>query len=76
MRQWLWLYRRSNCPLVWGIALLFGSHAVLDLRLLGLWQRVPVKRSRRSAARGRAELLLIVPSGHDEAHLTRTPARR
>ena len=43
MRQWLWLYPAVETAHIVGIALLFGSIAVLDLRLLGVWKRVPVK---------------------------------
>ena len=34
MRQWLWLYPSVEIIHIVGIALLFGSIAVLDLRLL------------------------------------------
>ena len=36
MRQWLYLYPAVETIHIIGIALLFGSIAVLDLRLLGL----------------------------------------
>ncbi len=37
-----WLYPLVNLAHVFGIALLVGAIAVLDLRLVGLWPDVPV----------------------------------
>jgi hypothetical protein len=37
-----WLYAGVNTAHVLGIALLVGAIVVLDLRLLGLWRRIPV----------------------------------
>jgi hypothetical protein len=37
-----WNYAVVNLTHVFGIAALFGSILVLDLRLLGLWRRVPI----------------------------------
>jgi hypothetical protein len=37
-----WNYAAVNLTHVLGIATLFGSILVLDLRLLGLWRRVPL----------------------------------
>ena len=45
MRQWLWLYPAVEVVHLAGIALLFGSIAVLDLRLLGLSRSIAVRRS-------------------------------
>jgi hypothetical protein len=64
MRQWLWLYPTVEIIHVVGIGLLFGSIAILDLRLLGVSRSIPVK-----ALAGHvlpwtaASFLLIVPSG-------------
>jgi hypothetical protein len=64
MRQWLWLYPSVEIVHIVGIALLFGSIAVMDLRLLGFGKGI--------SARGlawhvlpwsAASFLLIVPSG-------------
>jgi len=64
MRQWLWLYPAVEIAHLLGIALLFGSIAVLDLRLLGVWQRVPVKAlAAQVLPWSAAAFLLIVPSG-------------
>lgn len=38
----LWTYPVVNLCHILGIASLFGAVLVLDLRLLGLWQRVPL----------------------------------
>jgi hypothetical protein len=38
----VWSYGVLNLFHVFGIATLFGSIAVLDLRLLGVWQRIPL----------------------------------
>ena len=46
MRQWLWLYPAVETAHIVGIGLLFGSIAVLDLRLLGLSQAHPGARAR------------------------------
>jgi hypothetical protein len=64
MRQWLWLYPSVEIVHVVGIALLFGSIAVVDLRLLGFGRTIPVR-----ALAGHvlpwtaASFVLIVPSG-------------
>lgn len=64
MRQWLWLYPSVEIVHVTGIALLFGSIAVLDLRLLGLSRSVPVKKlAGHVLPWTAASFLLIVPSG-------------
>jgi hypothetical protein len=44
MRQWLWLYPAVETVHIVGIAILVGSIAVLDLRLLGLSRSLPVRR--------------------------------
>jgi uncharacterized protein DUF6644 len=64
MRQWLWLYPIVEIVHLSGIALLFGSIAVLDLRLLGLSSSVPVRRlAAHILPWTAASFLLIVPSG-------------
>ena len=64
MRQWLWLYPSVEIVHITGIALLFGSIAVLDLRLLGLSRSIPVKSlTRHVLPWTAASFLLIVPSG-------------
>lgn len=64
MRQWLWLYPSVEIVHLVGIALLFGSIAVLDLRLLGLSREVPVRRLAAHVLPWTlGSFLLIVPSG-------------
>jgi hypothetical protein len=47
-----------------GVSVLLGTVAVVDLRLLGLWRRLPVRRlARRLLPWTAASFLLIVPSG-------------
>ena len=38
----VWTYGIVNLAHIIGISLLFGAIAILDLRLLGLWQTIPV----------------------------------
>jgi hypothetical protein len=64
MRQSLWLYPIVEIVHLAGIALLFGSIAILDLRLLGLSRDVPVRRlAAHVLPWTAAAFLLIVPSG-------------
>jgi hypothetical protein len=64
MRQWLWLYPSIETVHIVGIALLFGSIAVLDLRLLGLGRNLPVRQlAKHVLPWTTASFLLIVPSG-------------
>ena len=42
LRQSFWVYPFVNAAHVIGLALLFGSIVPLDLRLLGVWRRVPL----------------------------------
>ncbi|MGQ0547618.1 MAG: DUF6644 family protein [Betaproteobacteria bacterium] len=64
MRQWLWLYPSVEIVHIAGIALLFGSVAVLDLRLLGLSRSLSVRAlARHVLPWTAASFLLIVPSG-------------
>jgi hypothetical protein len=64
MRQWLWLYPAVETVHLVGIGLLFGSIAVLDLRLLGFGRRIPVRPlARHVLPWTAASFLLVVPSG-------------
>ena len=65
MREWLWLYPSVEIVHIVGIALLFGSIAVLDLRLLGFSQKtLSVRRlARHVLPWTAASFLLIIPSG-------------
>lgn len=64
MREWLWLYPAVEVVHIVGIALLFGSVAVLDLRLLGLSRGLPVRRLAAHVLPWTAgSFLLILPSG-------------
>ena len=64
MREWLWLYPSVEIVHIAGIALLFGSIAILDLRLLGLSREIPVRRlARHVLPWSAASFALIVPSG-------------
>ena len=64
MREWLWLYPSVEVIHLVGIGLLFGSIAVLDLRLLGMSRNIPVRALARHVLPWTAgSFLLIVPSG-------------
>jgi hypothetical protein len=64
MRQWLWLYPSVETAHIVGIGLLFGSIAVLDLRLLGFSRKIGVKAlARHVLPWTAASFTLIVPSG-------------
>ena len=64
MRKWLWLYPSVEIVHITGIALLVGSIAILDLRLLGLSRTVPVRRlAAHILPWSIASFALIVPSG-------------
>jgi hypothetical protein len=39
----LWTYPAVNLLHVFGIAALFGAATIIDLRLLGVWRRVPIR---------------------------------
>ncbi len=67
MRQWLWLYPSVETVHIVGIGLLFGSIAVLDLRLLGFRQ----KHLGRSSSRGH---VLPWTAGELPAHHPERPA--
>jgi hypothetical protein len=64
MREWLWLYPSVEIVHIVGIGLLFGSVAMLDLRLLGVSRNLPVRTlARHVLPWTAASFLLIVPSG-------------
>ena len=64
MRQWLWLYPSVEIVHITGIALLVGSIAILDLRLLGLSRSLPVRRlAAHILPWSISSFVLIVPSG-------------
>jgi hypothetical protein len=64
MRQWLWLYPSVEIVHIVGIGLLFGSIAVLDLRLLGFSKHVSVKALARHVLPWTlGSFVLIIPSG-------------
>ena len=64
MRQWLWLYPSVEVVHIVGIGLLFGSIAVLDLRLLGFSRSISVRRlARHVLPWTAASFILIIPSG-------------
>ena len=64
MREWLWLYPIVEIVHLLGLALLFGSIAVLDVRLLGVGRSLPLRRLAAHVLPWTlASLLLIVPSG-------------
>ena len=64
MRQWLWLYPAVEIVHLVGIAILVGSIAVLDLRLLGISRSLSVRRLAAHVLPWTlAGFALIVPSG-------------
>ena len=64
MRQWLWLYPSVEVVHIVGIGLLFGSIAVLDLRLLGFSRGISVRTLARHILPWAAgAFVLIIPSG-------------
>jgi hypothetical protein len=64
MRQWLWLYPAVETVHIAGIGLLFGSIAVLDLRLIGVSRTLSVRRlAAHVLPWTAASFALIVPSG-------------
>jgi len=64
MRRWLWLYPAVEIVHIVGIAILVGSIAVLDLRLLGVSRSLSVRRLAAHVLPWTlASFALIVPSG-------------
>lgn len=64
LRKSIWAYPLVNTLHLLGIALLFGSIAVLDLRLLGVWPRTRLDQlARVLSSTATAGLLLAVSAG-------------
>jgi hypothetical protein len=64
MRKWLWLYPSVEIVHIAGIAVLVGSIAILDLRLLGLSRSLPVRRLAAHVLPWTlGSFVLILPSG-------------
>jgi len=64
MRKSLWLFPAVETLHIIGLALLVGSIAVLDLRLLGFSRTIPVRRlAAHVLPWSLASFLLIVPTG-------------
>jgi hypothetical protein len=64
LRQSFWVYPLVNAAHIVGLALLFGAIVPLDLRLLGLWRKVPLAAmSRILLPVALAGLVLAVPTG-------------
>ena len=64
MRQWLWLYPSVETVHLVGIGLLFGSIAVLDLRLLGFSRHISARVLARHVLPWTiGSFALIIPSG-------------
>jgi hypothetical protein len=64
MRQSTWLYPAVETVHIVGLAILVGSIAVLDLRLLGLSRSLPVRKlAAHTLPWTLASFLLILPSG-------------
>jgi hypothetical protein len=60
----LWTYPVVNVLHIFGIAALFGAATLIDLRLLGLWRRVPLAALSDAAVPVSAGgFLLAVPTG-------------
>jgi len=64
IRQSLWLFPALETLHILGFALLYGSVAIVDLRLMGLGRALPVSRLAAHALPWtKGAFLLIVPSG-------------
>lgn len=64
MRGWLWLYPSVEIVHITGFAILFGSVAMFDLRLLGVSRALSVRGlARHILPWTLASLMLVVPSG-------------
>jgi len=64
MRQWLWLYPSVETVHIVGIGLLFGSIAVLDVRLLGVSRHISARTLAKHVLPWTlGSFLLIIPSG-------------
>jgi hypothetical protein len=64
MRQWLWLYPSVETVHIVGIGMLFGSIAVLDLRLIGFSRHISARvLARHVLPWTLGSFALIIPSG-------------
>jgi hypothetical protein len=64
MRKWLWLYPSVEIVHIVGVAMLVGSIAVLDLRLIGFSRTLPVRRLAAHVLPWTiGSFALIIPSG-------------
>jgi hypothetical protein len=64
VRASTWIYPAANVLHVLGIALLFGSVAVFDLRLLGLtWAGKPAEAARLALPLARIGIAIALPTG-------------
>ena len=64
MREWLWLYPGVEVAHIFGIAILVGSVAMFDLRLLGVGRGVSVRALAKFLLPWSVgALVVIVPSG-------------
>ena len=65
MREhWVWIYGIVNLVHILGVASLFGSVLVLDLRLLGFWRRVALRTiSKPTVAISAGGFAVAAPSG-------------
>jgi hypothetical protein len=64
LRRSHWVYPLVNAGHIVGLALLFGAIVPLDLRLIGLWQRIPIGGMARTLLPvAIAGLLLTVTTG-------------
>jgi hypothetical protein len=60
----VWTYGVVNLLHILGVASLFGSVLILDLRLLGCWRSVPLAAITQPAVRvASAGFMLVVPTG-------------
>jgi hypothetical protein len=64
LRRSTWVYPIVNAGHIVGLALLFGAIVPLDLRLIGLWRRIPIGAMTRFLMPvAIAGLVLAVPTG-------------
>jgi hypothetical protein len=64
MREWLWLYPIVEIVHISGFAILVGSVAMFDLRVLGIAKHIPLRAlSRFLLPWSWAAILVVVPSG-------------
>jgi hypothetical protein len=64
MREWLWLYPIVEIVHIFGLAILVGSIAMFDLRVLGVAKTLPVRAVARFLLPWTlGSLVLVVPTG-------------